>query len=108
MSELGDLPAREVFVYAVACLEHRAAELVESIDVELVGVEAFSGGCSLRKRFAREIRRMTGELFQPAVSSAEQAVIAEVECEIAREYPFYFNDARLSELHERYGRLRLK
>lgn len=108
MSELARLSARDVFVYAVACLEQRAAELAESIDVVLVPVEAMTGGNSLRKRFEREIRRMTGESLQPVASAAEEAAIAEVEREIAREFPFYFNEVRLSELHERYGRLRLK
>lgn len=97
-----------MFEYAVAGVEQRAAELAESIDVALVGVEAFSGGSSLRKRMQQQVRRMLGESVQPAVSSAEQAAIAEVEREIAQEYPFYFDEARLSELHERYGRLRLR
>ena len=105
---MGRLSARDVFGYAVACLEQQAAELAESIDVALVPVEAMTGGNSLRKRFEREIRRMAGESLRQVVSAAEQAVIAEVEHEIAREYPFYFDEARLRELHERYGRLRLR
>jgi hypothetical protein len=108
LSELARLSARDAFVYAVACLEQHATELAQSIDVALVPAEAMSGGNSLRKRFAREIRRMAGESLQPVVSTAEQAAIAEVEREIAREFPFYFDESRLGELHERYGRLRLK
>lgn len=104
---MASLPAREVFVYAALCPEQRAAALAESVDVALVGVEAFSGGSSLRKRFEQRVRRMTGESVQPVVSTTEQAAIAEVEREIAQEYPFYFDNTRLAELHERYGRLRL-
>ena len=108
MSELERLPARGVFAYAVACLEHRAVELATSIDIALVPVEAFSGGSSLRKRLQRQVRRMLGESLPPVVSSIEQAALVEIEREIAREFPFYFDDARLSLMHERLGSLRLK
>lgn len=101
------LPARSVFAYAVACLEHQAVELATAIDVALVPVEAFGGGCSLRKRLQREIRRMLGESLQPVVSPVEHEAIAEVEREIAREFPFYFDEPRLNTMHEALGRLRL-
>lgn len=81
--------------------------LAESMDVALVSAEALSGGNSMRKQLRSEIQRMFGESPRAAASAAECAAIAEVEREIAREYPFYFDDARLSELHERFGRLRL-
>ncbi|HEX7379658.1 MAG TPA: hypothetical protein VF278_21220 [Pirellulales bacterium] len=105
---MAKLPAREVFVYGVACIERRALELADSMELALVSAEALSGGHSLRKYLRCEIGQMQGESPRPVASAAEQAAIAEVEREIAREYPFYFDDARLSELHERYGRLRLQ
>ena len=108
MSELERLPARSVFAYAVGCLEHQAAELAVAIDVALVPVEAFAGGNALRKRLQREVRRMLGEWLRQKVSPDEQAAIAEVEREIARDFPFYFDEGRLSELHEALGMLRLK
>lgn len=108
MSELEHLPATRVFAYAAACVEHQAAELAESIDVSMVAVEAFSGGSSLRKCLQRRVRRMMGELSQPAMSAAEQAAIAEVEREIAREFPFYLDERRLNEMHDALGMLRLK
>ncbi|HET6882177.1 MAG TPA: hypothetical protein VFI31_18580 [Pirellulales bacterium] len=101
------LPARDAFAYATACLEQGALELTESIDVALISAEALAGGSSLRKRLLGDIRRMLGESLQLAVSLAEHAAIAEVEREIAREFPFYFDESRLSDLHERYGKLRL-
>jgi len=101
------LPARSVFVYAVACLEQQAGELARAIDVALVPVEASTGGSSLRKRFEREIRRMLGDSVLPTVSAAEQAAIAEVEREIARDFPFYFDESRLNKMHDALGMLRL-
>ena len=107
MSELDRLPAACVFAYAAACVERQAIELAQSIDVSLVAVEAFTGGGTLRKRLQRQIRRMTGEISSPAISAREQVAIAEVEREIARDFPFYFDDARLNELHQALGRLKL-
>lgn len=105
---MASLPARVVFVYGVACVERRALELADSMDVALVSAEAISGGGTLRKSLRQRVRWMLGESSRPIASAAERAAIAEVEREIAREFPFYFDDARLSELHERYGRLRLQ
>jgi hypothetical protein len=101
------LPARCVFAYAVACLEHEAAELAAAIDLALVPVEAFSGGCAVRKRLQREIRRLSGQSLAPVVTAVEQAAIAEVEREIAREFPFYLEASRLNEMHDALGMLRL-
>ena len=107
MSELDRLPAAGVFAYAAACVEQQAAELAQSVDVSLVAVEAFTGGSALRKRLQRQIRRMMGEVSSPMVSAREQAAIAEVEREISRDFPFYFDEARLNELHQALGRLKL-
>lgn len=108
MSELASLPAREVFVYVVACIERRALELADSMELALVSAEAISGGGSIRKSLRQRVRWMLGESSRSVLAAAEQAAISEVEREIAGEFPFYFDDARLSELHERYGRLRLR
>lgn len=102
------LPARSVFAYAVACLEREAAELARSIDVALVPLEASAGGSSLRKRLERDIRRMSGGTLSVALSSVEQIAIAEVELEIAHDFPFYFDEARLNKMHDALGMLRLK
>lgn len=106
--ELGRLPTRSVFAYAVACLEQQAVELAASIDVALVPVEAFTGGSALRKRLGRDIRRMLGESMQSVFSSDEQAAIAQVEREIVREFPFYLDEQRLNEVHAALGMMRLK
>lgn len=104
---MATLPAREVFVYGTACVEQRALEMSDVMELELVSAEALSGGATIRKSLRQRVRWMLGETPRPVSSAAEQAAIAEVEREIAGEYPFYFDDARLSDLHERYGRLRL-
>lgn len=96
-----------MFAYATACIEQQALELARAIDVSLISVEAFGGGSALGKRLRRQIRRMLGEAELPAISDREQLAIAEVEREIAREFPFYFDEARLNEVHERLGMLRL-
>jgi hypothetical protein len=82
--------------------------LARSIDVALVPLEASTGGSSLRKRLERDIRRLSGETLPAAVSAAEQAAIAEIEREIARDFPFYFDEARLNKMHDALGMLRLK
>jgi hypothetical protein len=91
-------------MYGVVCIELRAEILAESVEMALVCAEALAGGGSLRKCVQREIQRMLGESSRPEATAAEQKAIADVEREIAREYPFYFDEERLSELHERYGR----
>jgi hypothetical protein len=101
------LRARSVFAYAVACLEHQAVELAAAVDVALVSVEAFTGGSALRKRLGREIGRMLGESLHSMMSPDEQSAIAEVEREIARDFPFYLDEKRLDEVHEKLGMLRL-
>jgi hypothetical protein len=107
LSDLDRLPARQVFAYGVGCVEQHALELASAIDVSLISVEAYLGGGALRNRMQRRIRRMLGEATQPVLSADEQAAIAEVEREIARDFPFYMDEARLNEVHERLGRLKL-
>ena len=107
LGELDRLPARRVFAYATACIEQQARELAREIDVSLISVEAFGGGSALGKRLRRQLRRMLGDAELPAISDREQSAIAEVEREIVREFPFYFDEARLNEVHQAIGRLRL-
>ena len=97
-----------MFAYAIACLEREGAELARAIDVALVPLDASAGGSSFRKRLERDIRRLSGEALPVAVSSADQAAIAEVEREIARDFPFYLDEARLNKIHDALGMLRLK
>lgn len=82
--------------------------MAESIDLALVPAEAFTGNSTLRKRLQRDICRMLGETLTPGVSLADHAAIADIEREIAREFPFYFDESRLNQMHERLGSLRLK
>lgn len=108
MSELDYLTARRVLVYAGACLTREAIVLARQMDLALISAEALAGGGRTFQRLQRQIRGMLGVTAAPTFDPQEQAAIAEVEREIAAQFPFYRDARRLDEVHDAIGLMRLK
>lgn len=108
MSELDRLTARRVLEYAGACLTREALVLARQMDLALLSAEALAGGARTFQRLQRQVRSMLGvTAATKAMDPQEQAAIAEVEREIASQFPFYRDPRRLNEVHDAVGILRL-
>lgn len=109
MSELERLSPRRVLEYAGACLTRDALLLAREIDLAMLSAELLAGGGRTFQRLQRQVRGMLGvtaaaTTFDPQ----EQTAIAEVEREIAAQFPFYRDPRRLKEIHDAIGLMRLK
>lgn len=107
MSERDYLTARRVLEYAGACLTREAIVFARQMDLALVAAEALAGGGRAYQRVQRQVRGMLGATAATASDPQEQAAIAEVEREIAAQFPFYRDPRRLNEIHDAVGMLRL-
>lgn len=81
---------------------------MRAMQVALLPAEALAGRGVARRQLTREVRRMLGVTITSGPSAAERAAIAEVECEIAADFPFYRDERRLDEIHDALGMLRLR
>lgn len=105
MSDLGQLPAAKVFIYATACLEREALELSRQIELFLTPAEALGGQFELRKHLQDTVRRLLGAEEQASPDPRELEAIAEIERELAEQYPWYSDPERLNRIWRDYGKL---
>jgi hypothetical protein len=98
------MPASSVVSYAVACLERDAIELSKQMDLFLTPAEAFAGKDKIRRGLADSVRRMLGLAKRNAISPEEQAAVAEIEREIAEQFPWAANETSLNQVWRDHGR----
>lgn len=113
---LDRLPASEVPAYAITAMEREAHETLRWMDLFLIPIEAWAGGRNrpvwqgLRDLALHQlgVTAAARDTRSPEVIEAERLAIAEVEAEIARDFPFYADEDRLDEVHDANGLLRLR
>lgn len=108
MSEIERLTARQAIEYAAACLTREALLLVQQMDLAMLVSEAFAGGGRSFQHLQRQVRGMLPATAAAASDPQEQAAVAEVEREIAAQFPFYADPRRLNEIHDAIGLMRLR
>ena len=108
MSEIERLAARQTIEYAAACLTREALLLAQQMDLAMLSAEALAGGSRSFQQLQRQVRGMLGATVAAASDPHEQAAVAEVEREIAAQFPFYADPRRLNEIHDAIGLMRLR
>ncbi|HEX5442272.1 MAG TPA: hypothetical protein VFW87_00525 [Pirellulales bacterium] len=108
MSELDRLPARGVMQYGAACLAREALLIARQMDMAMLAAETLAGGSRTLQRLQRQARGMLGVSVAAPLNTEEQAAVAEVEREIAAQFPFYRDPQRLNEIHDAIGMMRLR
>lgn len=108
MSAIERLTARRVVEYAAECLTREALLLAQQMDLALLSGEVLAGGSRSFQYLQRQVRGMLGATNAAASDPKEQAAVAEVEREIAAQFPFYADPRRLNEVHDAVGLMRLK
>lgn len=107
MSEIERLTARQAIEYAAACLTREALLLAQQMDLAMLAAEVVAGGSRSFQHLQRQVRGMLGATAM-ASDPQEQAAVAEVEREIAAQFPFYGDPRRLNEVHDAVGLMRLR
>ncbi|HJT30854.1 MAG TPA: hypothetical protein VJ783_02225 [Pirellulales bacterium] len=108
MSEIERLTARQTIEYAAACLTREALLLAQQMDVAMLSAETLTGGNRSFQHLQRQVRGMFGATAAAKSNPQEQAAVADVEREIAAQFPFYGDHRRLNEVHDAIGLMRLR
>ncbi len=108
MSELDRLNAQRALEYAGACLTREAIVLARQMEMAMFSAETLAGGSRTFQRLQRQVRGMLGASVAAPLNTEEQAAVAEVEREIAAQFPFYRDPQRLNEIHDAIGLMRLR
>ena len=105
LTDLARLPASKAFVYATACLEREAIELSRQIELFLTPAEAFGGRYEVRKHLQQTVRSLLGGHELADTDPRELEAIAEIERELAEQYPWYADPERLNRVWRDHGKL---